>query len=253
MPLLPSHTLIVTTSLALLTLSTLLIISPTTILSSNTIAILGSSMHIRQASFIPAPGSYTNTGAFAASNRIPPPPKINPLTSLTHPPKTTLTTPERELLALLGFILALASLTQLILATPLRYSKSSLTTTTTTTQNTTTSKPIRKPTSALAEQIHTLLTTQTLFQTLCTIHVLLTAVLVAAIYLLKSDRYGGSNDRTNEGWDYLANDVVFAAALSDMLFWGYLYTVVAEERREVLGVLERRRVMDEEDERDERR
>ena len=33
----------------------------------------------------------------------------------------------------------------------------------------------------------------------------------------------------------VGNQVVFSAGLMDMLFWGYLWTVLREERREILG------------------
>ena len=46
----------------------------------------------------------------------------------------------------------------------------------------------------------------------------------------------------------LVSDVVFSIGISDMLFWGYLYTVVKEERRQVMVVREMRRAEDEEDE-----
>lgn len=94
--------------------------------------------------------------------------------------------------------------------------------------------------------MHTLLSAQTLWQTLAGLHVVMASALVLAIYLLKSAKYG-STARVGEGWDLLANDVVFTVGMSDMLFWGYLYTVVKEERREVMAVVERRMVEDEED------
>lgn len=234
MPLLPSHTLIVGASLLLVTTSGLLIFSPTTLLSSNTVALLGSSMHIRTAAYIPDP--------FLPSSGKPlPGQSINPLKILAGQAKSHLTLGERELLALLGLMLGFAALTQLVLATPLRYSRSNLTVT-----QSSDGKATRKSSQALGEEAFAILSAQTLWQTLAGLHVVLSSAVVLGIYLLKSERYG-STARTGEGWDLLANDVVFAAAMSDMLFWGYVYTVVKEERKEVLEVLGRRREDDEVD------
>ena len=55
-------------------------------------------------------------------------------------------------------------------------------------------------------------------------------------------RSGGSGNRkgagSGSGWasgmSGLCNDVVFTACLVDMLVWGYVYTVVKEERRAVV-------------------
>jgi hypothetical protein len=46
----------------------------------------------------------------------------------------------------------------------------------------------------------------------------------------------------------LANRVTFTAGLADMLFWGYLWTVLKDEGREIGGLLARRREIEEEDE-----
>lgn len=63
---------------------------------------------------------------------------------------------------------------------------------------------------------------------------------------MKSERHGPLQS-TGEGLDLLANNIVFTFGLSNMLFWGYIYTVVKEERREVLLIRERRMEEDEED------
>ena len=49
----------------------------------------------------------------------------------------------------------------------------------------------------------------------------------------------------------LANQIVFSASLMDMLFWGYLWTVIRDERREVLGRVQMLREGDDEEEEDE--
>lgn len=63
---------------------------------------------------------------------------------------------------------------------------------------------------------------------------------------MKSERHGPLQS-TGKGLDLLANNIVFTFGLSNMLFWGYIYTVVKEERREVLLIRERRMEEDEED------
>ena len=89
-----------------------------------------------------------------------------------------------------------------------------------------------------------LLTTQDLWQVLSGIQVLIWSIIVAWIYTL-----GGRVELgPSVGLGLLANDVVFTVSISSMMFWGYLYTVIKDEKRQVLEVRERRREEDEEDE-----
>lgn len=48
--------------------------------------------------------------------------------------------------------------------------------------------------------------------------------------------------------DLLANRVTFTVGLTNMLFWGYLWTTLKDEGREIGKLLARRRAMEEEDE-----
>lgn len=68
--------------------------------------------------------------------------------------------------------------------------------------------------------------------------------IVAWIYLHGGDVELGPTT----GFGLLTSDVVFSISLSNMLFWGYIYTVIKEEKRQVMEVREKRRVEDEEDE-----
>lgn len=92
---------------------------------------------------------------------------------------------------------------------------------------------------------------QGIWQVLCAFNVVVSSGLVAWIYLLKTERretvLGSGSKFTGEGLDVLANSVVFTFGLSNMLFWGYIFTVIKEERREVLLVLQKRQEEDEED------
>lgn len=105
---------------------------------------------------------------------------------------------------------------------------------------------MRKSSAEVAEDIRLVTYTQTLWQVFSAVHVVASSALVAWIYLVKSERYGRLPN-SGEGTDLLANNVVFTFGLSDMLFWGYIYTVVKEERREVLLVRQKRQEEDEED------
>ncbi|KAK5942098.1 hypothetical protein PMZ80_006051 [Knufia obscura] len=211
-------------------MSVILIKSPTRILTSPTLSLLGASLHTRPASYIPVP-SLTSGGAADQSS--------NPLASLTRSVKTELSIPERELLALVGLILGLSAMTMMILCTSLSFSKASLTT-----RTTDDGKTLRKSSPEVGEAISRLLVAQDLWQLLAGIHVLVCSPLVAWIYL-----QGGQVELgPSTGLGLLTSDVVFTIAISDMLFWGYMYTVIKEEKRQVMEVREIRRVEDEEDE-----
>lgn len=93
---------------------------------------------------------------------------------------------------------------------------------------------------------------QSVWQGLAGVHVVVAASFVAWSYVFRSEKYGrhvgGAVGRINGGFSVLANSVTFTIGMADMLFWGYLYTTIKEERREVLRIGERRRTEDEEDE-----
>lgn len=200
------------------------------ILSSPTLALLGASLRVRPASYIPLPPLPSGAPADRSSN---------PLTSLTRSGKTTLSLPERELLALVGLILGLSAVTTMVLCTLLSFSKTSLTT-----RTTEDGKTLRKSSAEVGESMSRLLVAQDLWQVLAGVQVLICSVIVAWIYL----RGGSVELGPSTGFGLLSSDVVFTATISNMMFWGYLYTVIKEEKRQVMEVREQRRVEDEEDE-----
>lgn len=101
--------------------------------------------------------------------------------------------------------------------------------------------------AALGEAVRSLTDAQNTWMTVSAVWVVLTTVLTGWIYVFRNERREESSDRS-EGWGLLANHVGFAVALVDMLFWGYVYTVVKEERREVGEVLAVRMAEEQEDE-----
>jgi hypothetical protein len=224
MALLPSHLLLRIHALLLLTSSYFLLTSPLTLLSSPIISILGGSMHIHPAQFQPS---------------------INPLTSETLP----LDTETVELLGCVALLLAGYGSMQLIYAGGLAI-PSNLTSTSTNTRG------LKQSRSAQGENLHTLLSLQSLHLSFSTLTIFVTGVLTAWIYLFHSERnlLSGMSDTSSISKDgslgsVLGNQVVFSASLIEMLFHGYLWTVVREERREVLqGVAVRRKEMEEDDE-----
>lgn len=103
---------------------------------------------------------------------------------------------------------------------------------------------MRKSSAEVGESIARITLVQSVWQGLAGIHVVVAAAFVAWSYVFRSEKYG----RRDMGFSVLANNVTFTVGMVDMLFWGYLYTTIKEERREVLKVGERRRTEDEEDE-----
>lgn len=81
------------------------------------------------------------------------------------------------------------------------------------------------------------------------VRVLLEGVFVAYMYLFYSTRYNAriaAGEQDVGVFGLLANRVVFTVAMADMLFWGYMWTVLRDEAREVAGLVQKRRVMEEE-------
>jgi len=127
----------------------------------------------------------------------------------------------------------------MILATPLSFSTTGLTK-----RTTEDGKTLRKSSAEVGETVSRLLSTQDTWQLLAGVHVLICANIVAWIYL-----HGGNVEiGPSTVFGLLVSDVVFSLGISDMLFWGYIYTVVKEEKRQVMVVREMRRAEDEEDE-----
>lgn len=100
-----------------------------------------------------------------------------------------------------------------------------------------------KSSARYAEELHTLLTAQSRWLTLAGLHVMGSSSVVVWIYLFHSHSSTGQSLLSGNlsGFGLLANRVTFTAALVDMLFWGYLWTVVKDEGREVGNALAKRR------------
>lgn len=81
-------------------------------------------------------------------------------------------------------------------------------------------------------------------------HVIFASLLVAWMYVFRSQRGIDRVPLLTQDVDaasLLVNNITFTIGMVDMLFWGYLYTTIKEERRVVLSIMERRRSEDEED------
>lgn len=237
MPLLSSFLLIQSAAMGLIGLAILLVTSPATVLTSTTLSILGSSMHIRPATFIPDPFSRPSTFLQGQTS--------NPLTSLARSTKTTSTTSERELISLLGLVIGASALSTVILAFPLRFSKKSLTS-----RSTDDGKILRKSSAEVGEGIASLNLTQNVWQIFAGLHVVFAAAGVAWMYVFRGSKaipHTSALAYSLDSASLIANNVTFTFCFCDMLFWGYLYTTIKEERREVLQVREKRRLEDEED------
>jgi hypothetical protein len=102
--------------------------------------------------------------------------------------------------------------------------------------------------SRFGEELHTLLSAQSRWLSLAGLHVLGSAVFVFWIYAFHSHSSSASEPSLFPGLARLVNRVAFTAGLADMLFWGYLWTVLKDEGREVGKMLARRRQIEEEDE-----
>jgi Increased loss of mitochondrial DNA protein 1 len=213
MPLLSSALLLRTHALTLLTTSYFLLTSPLTILQSAPIWILGEAMHLRPALFQPSP---------------------NPLTNKPVP----LDEEANEILAVLALAIVVFGIGEIVfaggLSVPEGLSKAG-SGSRSVTAGSQGSKARR------GEELHTLLSMQSTHLNLAFIHIAVSGVLVAWVYLFHSSRNILTGDRVSvpgvQGslGQLLGNQVVFSVALMDMLFWGYVWTVIREERREVLG------------------
>ena len=145
----------------------------------------------------------------------------------------------------MGLVLCIAAFSTIILAAPLQYSVSSLTS-----RISEDGKLLRKSSAEVGESIAKLNLMQSTWQVFAGLHGVVAAGFVAWIYLFRSQKYGRSGMGVvgAASTSVLANNVTFSIGMIDMLFWGYLYTTIKEERRTVLQVMEKRRTEDEEDE-----
>jgi hypothetical protein len=86
---------------------------------------------------------------------------------------------------------------------------------------------------SLAEQVAVQRASQGAWMSLAATRVFVMGALAMWIYLVKSDRRDTIVPNTVsgvKGTGLLANSLVFTAAMSEMLFWGYVWTVLADER-----------------------
>ncbi|RMZ80442.1 hypothetical protein DV737_g3001, partial [Chaetothyriales sp. CBS 132003] len=213
MPLIPSSTLVYAHAGTLLTIAYFLLTAPVQLLTSAAFIILGEAMHIRAASFQPSP-SRLQKGLPALSAQ------------------------STQLLAIVGVVLASYALTQLIFAAGLAVPGSLVqkkqsggggraTADTGFAQSRSHNNAGK---GQRGEELHTLVTAQAQYLNVAFVHVAVAGGLCAAL------------------GDVLGNQVVFSVALVDMLFWGYLWTVIREERREVVQRVQQIRAEEEEEE-----
>ena len=103
----------------------------------------------------------------------------------------------------------------------------------------------------LGEKVYRLRYAQNQWMGLAAVRVLLMGLLVMWMYLFQGERRGGfmkTSAKMGSGFSLLANRAVFSAAMIDMLFWGYLWTNIREEGRELAMAVSRLSDQNEEDE-----
>lgn len=254
MPLLSSTLLLRTHSLTLLTFAYYLTTSPSQLLSSTPVWLLGESMSIRPAAFATEePGSGSGNASPLTTAR-----------SLTTHALAERSESEQELFALLAVALVVYAVTQFLFAGDLTLMSSSTPAASTSKASpaassaSASSSASRTSSSRYAEELHTLLAAQSRWLSLAGIHVLVSSALVLWIYVFHSHSAAGQSPADAGasaaslvvGFGRLANRVTFTLGLADMLFWGYLWTVLKEEGREMGRSLATRRDAQEEEEDD---
>lgn len=103
----------------------------------------------------------------------------------------------------------------------------------------------------LGEKVYRLRYAQTQWMGLAGVRVLLMGVLVGYTYVFEGSRGGYMSSFKSgkmSGISLLANRAVFSASMMDMLFWGYLWTNVREEGRDLAISVSKLREENEEDE-----
>lgn len=170
----------------------------------------------------------------------------------------------RELYALLALLVVVYAVTQFIFAGDLTLLASPSSGSSTSNKSNPSSKSSSSKnqsssssssSSRYGEELHTLYTAQSRWLTLAGVRVLGSSGLVFWIYMFhshgKSSLGFSGGEVARQGIALLANRVTFTLALSDMLFWGYLWTVLKDEGRQVaVGVARRREEEEERDEKD---
>lgn len=270
MALLSSTLLLRTQSLTLLTMAFYLVFSPGQLLHATPVWLLGESMGVRPALFAPEamphdpsspsssslpilPGSRQRN-APAAGGGFRAPSLGGAAASLPFSATAAAghNSGEREVLALLALVVAGYAFMQFVfagelavLAVPTQKQPSS-----SSSAVVGSAKQHKQQTSSrYGEELHTLYAAQSRWLTFSGLRMLGSAVLVAWIYVFHSHRSGNTpgSSAALTGFSLLANRVTFTAALSDMLFWGYFWTVVKEETRQVAQNVARMREAEDQD------
>ncbi|KAJ9606174.1 hypothetical protein H2200_009135 [Cladophialophora chaetospira] len=236
MALLSSSLLLRTHALTLLTFAYYLLTNPSQLLSSTPIWLLGEAMSIRPAAY--APEQLQDTLGGNAGQRIS---TSNRLSSLITGQGAANVGAESELCALLALALVIYAGMVFLFAGDLSLLPASIPSDGKTAE--------ARSSARYAEELHTLLTAQSRWLTLAGLHVMGSSTVVMWIYLFHSHSSTGQSVLSSNlsGFGLLSNRVTFTAALADMLFWGYLWTVVKDEGREVGKALASRRQVEEDD------
>ncbi|KAK5045414.1 hypothetical protein LTR84_009278 [Exophiala bonariae] len=247
MALLSSTLLLRTHSLTLLTIAFYLVFSPGQILNATPVWLLGESMSVRPALF--APQEIPNDPSPSSLPILPGSRQRNAPSSAGSLPFSAVgqnnSTGQREVLALLALVVAGWAFMQFVFAGELAVLAAPNTATTTTQKQSSSSstpaamssprQPQSSTSSRYGEELHTLYAAQSRWLTFAGLRMLGSAGLVAWIYVFHSHNRSSfaplSSTTPLTGTALLANRVTFTAALSDMLFWGYFWTVVKEETR----------------------
>ncbi|OAP55067.1 hypothetical protein AYL99_10767 [Fonsecaea erecta] len=264
MPFLSSKLLLRTYSLALLSCAYYLLTAPTQLLSSSPIWLLGESMSVRPAGYAPEMmsrhGAAGGGGSSSSSTNL----KRGLMAGSGLAQAQGEGPAERELFALLGLVVLVYAATQFFFAGDLSMIKGTRPTAAAAASSSSSSSAARhgfssaaKSSSRYAEELHTLLTAQSRWLTLSALHVLASSTLVFWIYMFHShsspepqSSTGSAESGTSllSGLNLLANRVVFTVGLADMLFWGYLWTVLKDEGRDVAKFVAMRREAEDDDE-----
>ncbi|KIV94273.1 hypothetical protein PV10_02055 [Exophiala mesophila] len=253
-----SALLLRTHSLTLLTISFYLIFSPSQVFNSTPVWLLGEAVRVRSAAFASEDGLSDSPLAPpimpGARQRNAGPGAFEPPRLAGAAATSPLTSPvdqgTRELCALLALLMTVYAVMQFIFAGDLTLLPSNPSTSTNHSSKTLkpTSTSLSSPSSSstssrYGEELHTLYSAQSRWLTLSGLRVFGSSILVAWIYVFYSH---GKETLGFSGLGLLANRVTFTLALSDMLFWGYLWTVLKDEARHVAIGVARKREAEEE-------
>lgn len=256
MALLSSTLLLRTHSLTLLTISFYLLYWPGQLLNATPVWLLGESMSIRPAEFAhdePTPDSPSSSLPILPGSR-----QRNAPAGGFRAPSLAGSLPvsaaaaqtswgsqgELELLALLALVVAGYAFMQFVfagdlalLAMPSSSSSSTPNKTSSSSSTSPSSKTQQQSSSSMSsrygEELHTLFAAQSRWLTFSGLRMLGSAALAAWIYVFHSHGNAFPVISSSAGPSLLANRVTFTVALSDMLFWGYFWTSVKEETRQV--------------------